>query len=249
MKAKGVTQQREFFITGAKAIDEAVKARCKNPVEILSIDPSTNSTGWAYHDKKGIITFGVIKADTYGFSRLINIEKTIKEIIGDRTPFCVVEGYSFNSKFGREKAGEVGAMVRRPLWYKRRPLMEIPPQTLKSWIKAKTKDTIMLEILDKFGVKIDQNDAADAFVLQDIGYSMVLLVKDVCSKKISNPEDVRIYFKEESYKEVKGLKKMFRYQAGSLFNLIQSSGRKVDFYRKKVPVWMKKYENKDENES
>jgi hypothetical protein len=64
---------------------------------------------------------------------------------------------------------------------------------------------------------------------------MVALVADFCSRKISDADGVRLYFKNEEYKRVKSIEKMFKYQATSLFNLIQSSGFKADFYRKKKP--------------
>lgn len=236
MKARGVVLQRRFFVTGANKINKAIQEDCSSPVEVFAIDPSITATGWAYRDEEDNIKTGVISQSTCGFSRLIKIERFIRKVLEQGSPFCFIEGYSFNSKFGREKAGELGGVIRRTLWYKKRPLLEIPPQTLKSWIKAKKKEQIMLEILSRYGVKISDNNAADAFVLQDIGRCLLELVSDFCKRNISDPEEVRLFFKEEDYKESGRLEKLFKYQANSIFNLVQSSGFKAQFYKKANPL-------------
>jgi len=124
------------------------------------------------------------------------------------------------------------------LWYKKRPFLTVSPLTLKSWVKAGKKENIMLEILDKYKVKIPNSDMADAFVLQEIGISAMFMAKDVASKDLRTAEEVRLYFKNEEYKSGKfksKLKYLFKYQAQSLFNLFISQGPKAEFFLKAPP--------------
>ena len=235
-KIGGIEEQRKLFIEGAKFITRAAKAYCDERLEVLGIDPSTNSTGTAFHKKSGEIVTGVIASSTYGFSRYIKIEKVIRELLEDSFPFVAVEGYAHNAKWGREIAGELGGIIRRILYFKKRPLILVAPLVIKSWVRAKGKDQIMLEILDRYGIKISNSDAADAFVIQDVVYRAVLLAKDVIKNKLKDPNEVKAYLKNEEYKTVIGLNKLFKYQQTSLFRLIISQGPNCEFFLKEKPL-------------
>lgn len=235
-KPKGVVEQREAFLAGCKFIVRALDNYCSDPFEVLSIDPARGGTGWCYLKKTGKIKTGVIVPPSWGFSRVITIEKKLRKILGNRKPFVVIEGYALNATFGRESAGELGGVIRRLLYYKKRPLIAVSPLTLKAWVKAKRKDQIMLEILDRYQVKILDNNAADAFILQEVCSKAILLAKSVVSSGIDSHTDVRLFLKNEDYKETKGLKKLFRYQESSLFRLIMNQGRNVEFFFKAPPA-------------
>jgi Holliday junction resolvasome RuvABC endonuclease subunit len=233
-KIIGVNDQRQEFCLGSKAICKAVNGFCNNPIEILGIDPSISSTGFAIR-KNDIVSTGNISQKSYGFSRLINIEKKLRDTLEDLSPFVAIEGYAMNAKWGREKAGELGGIIRRLLFFKKRPLLVISPLTIKSWVKAKGKDTVMLEILDRYKVKISNNDAADAFIIQEICHKAVLLSQSVFESKIRKPEEVRLFLKNEDYKKIiPELESLFRYQEKSLFKLIFTQGRYVEFFSKTI---------------
>ena len=237
-KPKGVIEQRNAFLRGCKCIYKAQKEYCGGGFGVLGIDPAINSTGFAFRKNQasGIKT-GAIKSSTYGFSRLIKIERVFRKILDQKnfTPFVAIEGYAMNATWGREAAGELGGVIRRLLYFKKRPLLVISPLTLKAWVKAKKKENIMLEILDKFGVKISNSDAADAFILQDIAFRCLLLVHKAIKSKLSDPEDVRVFFKDAEYQEADGLEKLFKYQADSLFKIILSQGANVEIFSKVKP--------------
>ena len=237
-KAKGIVEQRSLFLKGCKFIHKAQKKHCEGGFGILGIDPAINSTGYAFRKSQasGVKT-GTITSSTYGFSRLIKIETAFRKILDQKrfAPFVVIEGYAMNATWGREAAGELGGVIRRLLYFKKRPLLVVSPLTLKAWVKAKKKEHIMLEILDRFGVKISNSDAADAFILQDIGFRCLLMVHCVIKENLNDPEDVRVFFKGEEYKDTDGLEKLFKYQANSLFKIILNQGSYAEFFLKARP--------------
>jgi len=235
-KPKGVLEQRKAFIEGSKFLVRAVEKYC-NKSEILGIDPARGSTGWCFlkPSKKNWIETGNISPPSEGFSKVIYVEKKIRGFYENISPLVVIEGYAMNARFGRELAGELGGVLRRLFYYKKSPLLVVSPLTIKAWVKAKSKDQIMLEILDRYGVKISNNDAADAFVLAQVGYAATLMAKEIVKSKIEDPEEIRLFLKEERYKKNPGLKNLFRYQESSLFKLIMNQGSKVEFFLKNKP--------------
>ena len=234
-KPKGVIEQRLAFIRGSKFIVRAVNKHCVDPIEILGIDPARGSTGWCYRNCGGIIKTGAIASSSYGFSRIIRIENQLRKMLNGKCPFVAIEGYAMNAKWGRELAGEVGGVIRRLLYYKHRPLLVISPLTIKAWVKAKSKDQVMLEILDQYKIKITNNDAADAFIIQEVGHKAVLMAQAVVKSKIKDPEEIRLFLKNKDYESTEGLKGLFRYQENSLFKMIYSQGSQVEFFLKAKP--------------
>lgn len=231
-KAKSVHELRERFIEGCNFINRAVVEKCDSrKLEVLGIDPSLTSTGFAYRDYKGEVKTGVIKSELYGFIRTLEIRRRLNHIINGRNPFCVIEGYSYNSRWNREALAELGGVIRELMVVKKRPLFVVSPLSVKAWLKAKKKEQIMLEILDKFKVKISSSDAADAFVLQHFAYTAVKLAQDAIEEDLRTSDDVRLYFKNQTYKKnnPKDLS-LFKYQAESLMRIIGSQGSNVEIY-------------------
>jgi len=228
---KGIVAQRLEFIKNCNYIVESLKKGCAH-AHVLGIDPARGSTGFAYRAGKQIKT-GNIVPKTYGFSKAIRIELALRKLLDGRRPLIALEGYAHNAKFGREKAGELGGLIRRVLYYKKRPLVIIAPNTVKSWIKAGKKENIMLEILDKYGVKITNQDAADAFVMQEVAWNMWLMARAVVRSGIDNADGVRLYLKNCDYKDFhQDLDKLLRHQEQTLFRLINSQGPGIQFFLK-----------------
>jgi len=234
-KRLGVVEQREQFLIGCRVIQKARVTFCKDSFSVFGIDPARGATGWAYKNfPKEIIKTGVIVPPTSGFSKVIYVEKKLRKLLKPKFSFIALEGYAHNAKYGREKAGELGGVIRRLLFKRELPLIVISPTVLKAWVRAKSKSQIMLEILDRYQIKISQEDAADAFVLSDIMEKGVYMAEHVSRIKLRSPEDVRLYFKEGGYKEEKILKNLFKYQADSLFRLISSHGKEVIFFQNEI---------------
>jgi hypothetical protein len=227
-KKQSASELREEFIIGCNELIKCKKDFTEKNLT-LAIDPSRNSTGITISD--GSVT----KSRAYksklinGFSKVMFMEKSLLSAIKNRKPFVIIEGYSYNSRYGREAAGELGGVLRRILYKKQLPLMTVSPLTVKAWIGAKRKSQIMLEILSKYGVKINDEDAADSFVMCDILNKSIFLAEEFLSRKITHELSVRDYFKFEAYKDDPRLN-LTKKRIDSLFRTIATKGKFCDFF-------------------
>ena len=83
-----------------------------------------------------------------------------------------LEGYSFNSKFGGEKLGEYGGILRWHLVEFDTTLTEVSPATLKKFVTGKggaKKEMMMLKVNTTWGYEPRGNDDADAYGLWRLG--------------------------------------------------------------------------------
>lgn len=119
-----------------------------------------------------------------GIDRLIAIEQALAVHLtawheADPIEHVCLEGYAMASKFGREKAGELGAIVKRtlhevlpdPVGY---PTI-VAPFSLKKFITGKasaSKNVIIKDVLRKWGRDLDDDNAADAYGLAQIAKAL-----------------------------------------------------------------------------
>lgn len=133
---------------------------------VLGLDLSLTATGYAYNDE----VVGVIRSKANGMRRLKEIRETVIEfaIVAD---VVVLEGYGFDS----QKAvvlGELGGVVRLELYDRRIPYVEVPPALVKKYATGKgnaDKDAMLAAAIRRFGFEGDNNNAADAWLLRDMG--------------------------------------------------------------------------------
>lgn len=120
-----------------------------------------------------------------GIDRLIAIEQALAVHLAawndaDTIEHVCLEGYAMASKFGREKAGELGAIVKRtlhevladPVCY---PTI-VAPFSLKKFITGKAsvgKSVIIKDVLRKWGRDLDDDNAADAYGLAQIAKALI----------------------------------------------------------------------------
>ena len=235
-KVYNVNEQRQMFLDGCKNIEHLRKKYGKG-FNVLGIDPARSITGLAVRKDGKSARRGMIKPSSWGFSRMVVIEKVIKHQL-DKGENCFVgiEGYSYNSKWGREAAGELGGIIRRLLFRYKTPLLVISPLTVKAWIGASKKGNIMLEILDRYKIKIEDDNEADAFLLADITEKALMMAHFITNSKIKDTDDVRVCFRDELYKEYSYLENLFKYQAKGIFNLLfKSENIAIDFFRDTPP--------------
>lgn len=106
------------------------------------------------------------------------LQRTFRPIAQDfDVQVVAVEGYAMNSKWGREKAGELGAVTRivslRVL--KREPLI-VAPTSLKKFVTgvgAASKDDMKAKVAEKWGEFFKSHDIADAYGLARIAKAAV----------------------------------------------------------------------------
>jgi hypothetical protein len=128
-----------------------------------------------------------------------------------------MEDYSFASEWGREKAGEMGGVIKRMIWLKEIPLISVAPQSLKAFIGVMKKDEIMKEVFKKWKIDTNNSDEADAIVLAKMGIEIIKFIKH--GMTIASQEEQKT-FESTAYKSV-GLKKN---EAKTVINLLVTKG-------------------------
>ena len=149
----------------------------------MGIDPGRTSPGIAfevmYADSQDstVETFS-INTKLKGFGKVIEVESWFLQHLQTKRPgFIVMEDYSFDSEFGREKAGEMGGVLKRNIWLRGIPLITVAPQSVKAFIGVMRKEEIMKEVLRKWGIDTKKSDEADAVVLAKIGAGLAKMVR------------------------------------------------------------------------
>lgn len=144
------------------------------PAVLSRMIPSKNSGVERLHDIMSWLDFTVWNVThPRGFLRT-------PEMVNPNVVHVCIEGYAPGSKFGREKAGELGAAVKLelcrifpvPVCY---PTI-IAPSKLKKYVTGKgdgPKDEMRLKLFQKWGVETRDNNEADAYGLARMAAAIV----------------------------------------------------------------------------
>ncbi len=160
-------------------------------MNILAIDPSLTSTGWATirDDSESV---GVIKpAPLTGVERLAFIVQSIEDILDDyATEFAVLEGYAMGVRGGGRvfDIGELGGVLKFTLWRRSIRTLVVPPTSLKLFLTGNgraDKEDMKREASRIAGRLIKNADEADAYGLLQLG-------KAACARRLL-PRDRRHY--------------------------------------------------------
>jgi hypothetical protein len=89
----------------------------------------------------------------------------------------VMEGYANNAKFGREIAGELGAVVKLATLYTvGHPPLIVPPNSLKKFVTGKgsgPKNVMIAHVYRQWNVMFSDDNQADAYALEKFGYAFL----------------------------------------------------------------------------
>jgi Holliday junction resolvasome RuvABC endonuclease subunit len=145
-------------------------------MNVLGLDLSLTSSGFAYRDDAGEIHTGIITPKSHkGLPRLLYVWNCIEHIVhAQGTDKVVIEGYSMG-RFQMQRAhstGEMGGLVKVMLWKKGIPILIVSPKGLKKFATGNgnsTKPQVQGHIMTRWGYRVEQEDEADAFVLMHAG--------------------------------------------------------------------------------
>jgi len=159
----------------------------RKQINILGVDPSLRSTGYAYRTADGQLVTGTIDpGELTGPFRLFYIRKQMQEIIAGTTfELVIYEDYAMgmhgNVRSQFEQA-ELGGILKTLFWENKINVMLVAPKALKKAItgrgdadsskrvgKDKTKPEMRAALLQTFKIALSQNDEADACGLMLIG--------------------------------------------------------------------------------
>lgn len=138
---------------------------------VMGIDPSLTNTGVC------IMSKGRAKLFTTGWSTEVNplerlrlFREEFNGLLYRYEPKAIaLEGYSFGSEFSRPHSlGELGAVIKLCVLDSKVPLIIVPPQTLKKFVRGigkGTKNEVMKDAKARWGFSSTQNDEIDAGAL------------------------------------------------------------------------------------
>ena len=141
----------------------------------LGIDQSLSNTGLCFETPTGTVLPCVLSppAHVVGVPRLAWFRTQLATMIAamPRLRMVAMEGYSFGSKFQRENLGELGGLVRLVLYDAKTPSVVAAPTAVKKFLLGKgggKKANMIKEVFKVYGVDVDDDNEADAFVLCQI---------------------------------------------------------------------------------
>ena len=141
---------------------------------VVGIDQSLTETGIVVITDGVLISSAVIKPGTRrGIVRLMYVEEELSKAIPIVADLIVMEGYAFNPRAGQSfSLGELGGIVKRLAYTKKKLLISIAPGTLKKYVTgdgSAKKNVMLLGAFKKFGITCTNDNECDAYCLARIG--------------------------------------------------------------------------------
>ena len=161
-------------------------------VSVVGIDPSLRSTGVAFYNGEGVIQLRrIVPEGMRGTRRLAYIADAISGILDKAGPVDLVayEGYAMGYRSGMHKAfdlGELGGVLKLLAYSKGCDVLLVPPTSLKKFATgngAAKKRDIRDAIISTWGITINQDDKADAYVLLQMGRTYLQRKRRLCPQK------------------------------------------------------------------
>lgn len=139
------------------------------------------------------------KGQGSGVERLVDIQSWLGSVIakisndGHEVKAVAHEGYAPGAKFGREIAGELGAVVKMTLHFTLpfTPVYSVPPTRLKKYVTGKgtavAKNQMLLQVYKKWGVEFHDDNLADSYGLAHLvsGRASTAYEREVYSAVVS----------------------------------------------------------------
>ena len=143
---------------------------------VIGLDLSTTSTGfYNYHFLNEDMRFGTtIKGGKDIINkRIVNILDAIDELlVSHKNSIAIIEDYSFGLRGSSlSQLAELGGCVRTTLLRSGICYLTLAPQTLKKMVLGPArgsntgKEFMLMQALDRWGIKFENNDVCDAFCL------------------------------------------------------------------------------------
>ena len=211
-----IEQRRGIFFDVCKDF----RSKFKKPFTIFAIDSGRGNCGWAFYDVCPV--FGSIRPEKQrsSFGKVVIVtDKIIKLLNRFKPSIVIMEDYAYGTTQGRELSGEIQGCIMYWLLKMGLPLIKPSPQQIKSFIGAQSKSKIMMNVLKKYRIAVNNDDEADAFVLAMIGCALLDIVHHSPEAKLKNDKS----FIGNYYKFCKG-RGLDKKQADVVFRLLWRKG-------------------------
>lgn len=143
---------------------------------VMGLDVSTKTGVAVVREQTGnpeVMHTGVLRSKRLGIERADDIGGQVVGLINSYHPrLVVIEGYGFANEHSLATLVEIGTVVRYLVYHLGRPMLVVPPATLKIFATGKgnaRKDQIALHLFKTYGFEADTDDEADAFALAVLG--------------------------------------------------------------------------------
>jgi Holliday junction resolvasome RuvABC endonuclease subunit len=145
-------------------------------MQVLGLDLSLTATGVALPDgtsytiKLGAQYTIKLGAQWKGMDRLRRIRSEVFDAVAvHAVDLVAVEGYSYNSRNGGEKLGELGGVIRLALYDYGIDYVDVPPASLKKYATGKgnaSKNEVLAAAVRRLGYDGADDNEADALWLR-----------------------------------------------------------------------------------
>lgn len=168
----------------------------------VGIDQSYSGFAVAFYDRDKESHWEALnKFDGNGVDRLLKISGWLKELLSPYTDdlgeICM-EGYSAGSRWGREKSGELGAVVKMTLRTSTCNTCAYPtivqPTSLKKFVTGAgtgKKNVMLLGVYKKWGAEFTDDNKADAYALSRM------------AEAIAHPEMATLKYEQDTLAKVR----------------------------------------------
>jgi crossover junction endodeoxyribonuclease RuvC len=141
---------------------------------VVGVDGSLTSSGYAFFLDSQLVTGRIRPKALRGAERLKYLASAFEDIFFRAdADFLALEGYSMGSKGSRVfHIGELGGVLKLVAIRREMRILTIPPSSVKVFATGNgraEKDDVIRAIEANWGVRVDQHDQADAFVLLQMG--------------------------------------------------------------------------------
>lgn len=147
----------------------------------IGLDQSLTSTGIAVLPREGdqpVLLENLPTGKLRGAERLRFIVSRIDEVLREYKPeYAALEGYSYGSTGRVFELGEAGGVVKLTLFDHKTPYLVVPPASLKKFVSFKSeasKEDMAKAVFNRWKLKIDQDDACDAYGLARVARALVM---------------------------------------------------------------------------
>lgn len=164
-----------------------IRAATRPTKQVLGIDPSLSSTGFAYRRDGQVFTGRIDAGKLKGPARLAYIARNLEALLLDVKPGLIVyEDYADRAIGKVYQIGELGGVLKTLFWDRKIDVMLVKPAAVKraiaghghadagkringKLVKDKSKPMMRNALATTFNLDLQQNDEADACALMLIG--------------------------------------------------------------------------------
>jgi len=147
---------------------------------VVGIDASWTGLAMVSITGDVVVTRRLTSAPQAGVSLYQRLDKLGREFTSNlalmHPTMVLMEGYSFGSTIGREKAGELGGHLKWLMWALGVHPLIVPPMTLKCFVVGKggaKKEAMMMYALKRWDFEAPDNDTCDAYCLARFGLELL----------------------------------------------------------------------------